>query len=535
MSGSFNLLIKGGQVVDGTGSPWFKKDIGISEGKIVSVGFISEKAEQTIDAEGMVVSPGFIDLHTHNDLTILAYPNAESHVMQGITTAVTGNCGLSMAPVNSSSLPLLKTYVSPFLVSDFDYGWSWETLNEYYEKVERQGSTVNLVPLVGQGTIRLAVKGFDKTEASKEEMGEMKKLLAQSLEDGAFGMSTGLAYTPGSYSSTEELIELTSVLREYGALYVTHMRNESSMLMESVEEAIKIGEETGIAVQISHHKEIGKANWGKVHATLRVMEQARRRGVEVNCDVYPYTAASTTITVLVPPWSMEGGIEKLIERLKDKEARQAMKKDLIEGIAGWDNRTKATGWDNLFIGYCPPKEEYEGKSFKEIFKSKGHYGDAHEGFFELLLEIKVNATIIAFMQSEDDVRTVMSNPMTLIISDSWVTSPSAGGKPHPRAYGTFPRVLGRYVREERVLTLEDAIRKMTSLPAGKVGLEDRGVIKEGLAADIVIFDPAKIRDRATYAEPHQYPEGIAYVIVNGQVVVDHEKLTGVKTGKVLRK
>jgi len=535
MAGGFDLVIKGGLVVDGTGSPWFRKDVGITNGKITGLGYITDDSGEIIDATGMIVSPGFIDLHNHSDFSILAYPGAESHVMQGVTTAIVGNCGLSLTPLNPDNLALLKRYLSPFLRAGFDYGWEWRTLAEFYQKVERQGISMNLAPLVGQGTIRLAVKGFDSTRASMEEMNQMKKLLAQSLEDGAFGMSTGLIYPPGSYSSTEELIELASVLREYGAIYTTHMRNEGDRLIEALEEAIKIAEANGISLEISHHKATGKSNWGKVNATLRLMEQARQRGVEVNCDVYPYTAGSTTITALLPTWTLEGGVEKMLDRLKDKQTRQSIKKEIAAGPMGGLDGIRHARWDGIVIAECPSKKEYQGKSLEDILKEMDKFDDPYECLFDLFLEIEGNATIISFMMDEDDVRTVMSSPLSSFISDSWVTAPDAGGKPHPRGYGTFPRILGRYVREDKLLTLEQAIRKMTSLPAGKVGLKSRGILREGFWADVVVFELAVIKDQATFDDPHQYPEGIKYVIVNGQVVVDCGRLTGVRPGTILRR
>lgn len=535
MAEKFDVLIKNGNVIDGTGNLWFKKDIGIGNGKITGMGLFATDGNKTIDATGKVVSPGFIDLHNHTDMTILTYPNVESYIMQGVTTVVVGNCGLTMAPVNPDKVDLLKRYLFPFLATGFDYGWDWKTLREYYEKVEKLGTSLNLAPLVGQGTIRLAVKGFDSDEASKEEMNEMKQLLEQSLEEGAFGMSTGLIYPPGTYSTTEELVELASVLTRYGALYATHMRNEGDMLMESVEEAIRIGEENNVGVEIAHHKASGRTNWGKVNATLRAMEQARKRGVEVNCDVYPYGAGSTTITAILPTWALEGGVEKMLERLKNVETRQAIKQGIAEGTMKGENWIKAAGWSAIVIAECPTQRESEGKSLEEILKRQNRFDDPYEGFFDWLLEIKGNATMVIFVMDETDVRTVMSSPLSSIISDSWATAPRAGGKPHPRAYGTFPRVLGKYVREERVLTLQDAIRKMTSLPAGKLGLQDRGIIKQGSWADIVVFDPDRIKDKATYDNPHQYPEGIDYVIVNGQVVVENGKLTGARPGKVLKR
>ncbi len=530
----FDLVIRNGLIIDGTGNPWFKNDIAIKDGKIVKIGKISDRGEIEIDARGMVVSPGFIDLHNHSDLTILAYPNAESFIMQGVTTAVVGNCGLSMAPVNPENVDLLKKYLSPFLVRGFDYGWDWRSLGEFYSKVEKRGTAINLVPLVGHGTIRIAVKGFDPSEPTKEELEEMKRLLRESLEEGAFGMSTGLIYPPGSYAKTEEIIELAKVVKEYGGIYATHIRNEGRYLIEAVEEAIRIGEEAGVSVEISHHKASGKPNWGKVNATLRLMERARKRGVEVNCDVYPYTAGSTTITALLPTWVLEGGVDKMLERLKDREVRKKIKEEIEEDKMKGENFLKAAGWSGILISQCPLKE-YEGKTLEEILKEKGMLHDPYEGFFDWLLEIKGEATMVIFLMDEEDVKTVISSPLSSIVSDAWATSPAAGGKPHPRAYGTFPRVLGKYVREEKLLSLEEAIRKMTSLPAGKVRLQDRGLIRKGFWADLVIFDPNKIIDKATYQNPHQYPEGIKYVIVNGKIVVKEGKLTGERPGKVLRR
>ena len=531
----YDIVIKNGHVYDGTGSSWFNKDIGINNGKIEKVGFIAEKGEVTINAKGMAVSPGFIDLHNHSDLTILAYPQAESYIMQGVTTAVVGNCGLSMAPVSPSKVDLLKKYLSPFLVSDFDYGWDWKTLKEYYEKIEKRGTSMNLAPLVGQGTLRLAVKGFDPSKPSREDMEMMKELLDQSLKDGAFGMSTGLIYPPGNYSTTEELIELASVLNKYGAIYATHMRNEGNTLMQAVKEAIRIGEESNIPVEISHHKAMGEINWGKVNATLRAMEKAREKGVEVNCDVYPYTAGSTTITATLPTWVLEGGVEKMLERLKDKKLREKIKREIDENIMKGENFIKDAGWNGVVIGECPSRKEYEGKSIEEILRGKNRFDEPYEAFFDLLLEIEGDASMIIFVMDENDVKTVMSSPLSSIISDSWVTAPRGGGKPHPRVYGTFPRVLGRYVREEGILTLEEAIRKMTSLPAAKVRLEDRGLIRQGFWADIVVFDPVKIIDKATYADPHQYAEGIEYVIVNGKLTVEKGKHLGITNGRVLKR
>ena len=535
MSNLFDIVIKGGEIFDGTGNPSFKADIGIKEGKIIKIGDINEKNNTTINAKGLVVSPGFIDMHNHADHAILAFPNAECYIMQGVTTSLVGNCGLSMAPINSANLELTKNYLFPFLRADFDYKWDWKTSKEYFEKIRINHTAINLAYLVGQGTLRIAVKGFEMTRASKEEMDTMKTILEQELEEGAFGLSTGLVYPPGSYSTTEELIELGAVLKKYNALYATHMRSESDKLLESVEEAIKIGEENGISVEISHHKAIGKANWGKVKDSLKMLKSARQRGVDINCDVYPYTAAMTTVSSLLPPWSLEGGVEKMLARLNKQEERLKIEKDITEGRMKGENWIKGIGWKNIMVAECPLDKDAEGKSLETLFKERNQSHQSFKALFDWFIKIKGEATMVFFCMDEEDVKTVLSSTISTIISDSWVIAPSGGGKPHPRGYGSFPRVLGKYVREEKTLTLEEAIKKMTLLPANKIGLKDRGILKEGYWADIAIFNKDEIKDKATFENPHQYPEGIYYVIVNGELAVNYGEITGRKSGKILKK
>jgi len=535
MHNYFDILIKEGSIIDGTGSPSFKADIGIKEGKIVKIGDINEKGNTTIDAKRLVVSPGFIDMHNHADHAILAFPNAECYIMQGVTTSLVGNCGLSMAPINPDNLELIKSYLFPFLRADFDYKWDWRTSKEYFEKIRKNHTAINLAYLIGQGTLWIAVKGFEMTRASKEEMDTMKTILKKELEEGSFGLSTGLVYPPGSYSTTEELVELTSVLKDYNALYTTHMRSESDELLESVEEAIKIGEENGISVEISHHKAIGKANWGKVKESLKMLESARQRGVDINCDVYPYTAAMTTVSSLLPPWTLEGGVEKMLARLNNQEERLKIEKDITEGRMKGENWIKGIGWENIMVAECPLDKDAEGKSLETLFKERNQFHQPFKSLFDWLIKIKGEATMVFYCMDEEDVKTVISSPLSTIISDSWVIAPSGGGEPHPRGYGSFPRVLGKYVRKEKMLSLEDAIKKMTSLPANKIGLKDRGILKEGYWADIAIFNKDEIKDKATFENPHQYPEGVYYVIVNGKMVVDNGNITGIRPGKVLRR
>ncbi|NLL37477.1 MAG: D-aminoacylase [Fretibacterium sp.] len=532
---NFDRILRNGRICDGTGNPSFHGDIGISGDRIEAVGRLdAAQAAEIVDISGLVVSPGFIDLHNHVDHGILAYPDADSYIMQGVTTSVVGNCGLSMAPVSAAYREDVRGYLKPFLDKKAPYSWDWSNLSEFFSCVTKSGITQNLAPLVGQGTLRIAVKGFDPTPATDDEMNAMKELLRAELENGAFGMSSGLVYPPGSYTGAEELRELARIVASYGALYSTHIRNEADRVIKSVDEAIALGEAGGVSVQVSHHKAAGRGNWGKVHATLRIMEEARARGVDVTCDVYPYIAGMTTITSLLPSRALEGGTAKMLARLKDPEVRKGLAEELHQGSIGEENWIKTLGWDNIVIAESGIAPQYAGMSLARIISERGG-SDPFETFLDWFLEIRGEATMILSEMDEADVRTVIAHPLSAVISDSWVTAPSAGGRPHPRAYGTFPRLLGKYVREEKVLSLEEGVRKITSMPARKAGIRGRGLIAEGFFADLVVFDPETIRDKATFLDPHQYPEGIRHVLVNGQVVVTNNTLLGVRPGKILRK
>ncbi|MGE5485836.1 MAG: N-acyl-D-amino-acid deacylase family protein [Ignavibacteriales bacterium] len=536
MARDCSILVRNGRVVDGTGNPSGVMDVAILGDRIEYAGrSLNVKAERVIDASGLVVSPGFIDLHNHTDMAVLAYPRCESHIMQGITTSVTGNCGLAMAPVNPANLHLLQQYVAPFLPRGFDWGWDWRSVNDYHARIQENGISMNLAPLASQGAIRLAVKGFDDGRPSGEELGEMKRLLRETLESGAWGMSAGMIYPPGCYADTTELAELVKVVREYGGFYSTHIRNEGDRLMESVEEAMSIGERTGARVEISHHKALGRHNWGKVFATVREIEKARERGVDVSFDCYPYTACSTTLTACMPPWTMVGGVSAMLDRLGDRETRKRIAAEIAGNSAEMENMIKGSGWDGIFIAACPANHDYDGKSLEAILKETGRFNDPYEGFFDFLLEIRGEASMVAFAMDEADLRMLLTHPLSSIITDAWLTRADAPERPHPRSYGSFPRILGKYVREERTLTLEEAIRKMTSLPASVVGLQDRGIIREGLKADLVVFDPETVDEAATYEHPNRYPTGFHYIIVNGLITVEHGEHTGALNGRILRK
>ena len=530
----YSIIIKGGKIVDGTGNPWFYGDIGIKNGKISKIGRLHSEAEKVIDAEGCIISPGFIDMHSHSDLTPLINPYMESKVRQGVTTEVIGNCGFSAAPLNDRLREqILET--SPML-KEADARLEWSSTAEYMEVIERNGVSLNLAPLVGHGTLRAFVMGYEKRRPTSMELEQMKRLLAESLEQGAFGMSTGLIYPPSCYAETEEIIELCKVVAKYGGIYASHIRGEEHRLLDSVKEAIEIGEKAKVPVEISHHKAAGRENWGKVKETLRMIEEARGLGVEVTCDVYPYTAGSFGLDSILPPYAHEGGVKKMLEKLKDPESRRKLRNDMVKGVGKWRSVASIIGWENIMISYCKGHPEYEGKMISELAGQKSV--DPFDFVFDLIIEEKSSTSVVLFSMSEDDMRRVLKSPFSMIGSDSSARAAYgilAAGKPHPRAYGTFPRVLGRYVREEKVLTLQDAIRKMTSFPAQKLGLKDRGLIKEGMWADITIFNPRKITDKATFTAPHQYPEGIKYVIINGKIVIEKGEHTKEKPGKVLRR
>ncbi len=539
----YDIIIKGGRILDGTGNPWFYGDVGIKNGKILRIGRLdSNMAERVIDAGEYIVSPGFIDMHSHSDFTPLINPYMESKIRQGVTTEVIGNCGFSAAPLNDFlRKQILET--SPML-REANVKLEWTSMAEYMEAIERNGVSLNLAPLVGHGTLRAFIIGYERRKPTSEELEKMKRLLAESLEQGAFGMSTGLIYPPSCYAETDEIIELCKVVADYGGIYASHIRGEEHQLLDSVKEAIEIGEKAGVPVEISHHKASGKENWGKVKESLKIIEETRNHGVEVTCDVYPYTAASSGLDSFLPPYAHEGGVEKLLNKLKCLEFRRKLREDMIKevdnwrsivGVIGWENMI-ISYWENVMISYCRGHPEYEGKMISELAKQKNI--DPFDFVFDLIIEEKASTRIVLFSMSEEDMRTVLKSPFSMIGSDSSARATYgilSSGKPHPRAYGTFPRVLGKYVREEKVLTLQEAIRKMTSFPAQKLGLKDRGLIREGMWADITIFDPEKIIDKATFMAPHQYPEGIEYVIVNGRIVIEKGEHTKEKPGKVLKR
>lgn len=530
----YDILIKDGMVVDGAGNPWFKADVGIKNGHIVDVGNLNSNAEIVIDANRMVVCPGFIDMHSHSDLELLINRYAESKVRQGVTTEVIGNCGISGAPLNDEIKTNLRKE-NPIL-DEAGVALNWSTMGEYLKTLEKEGLSVNVAALVGHANVRAYVMGYENRPPTKRELEEMKKLTGDSMKAGAFGLSTGLIYPPSSYAETSEIIELAKVVAKYGGVYASHIRGEDApRLVSSVKEAIEIGECAGVSVQISHHKAHGRPAWGLVKTTLRMIEEARERGVQVTCDVYPYTAASFGLSALLPPEAHEGGIPKMIEKLKSPAWRKRFRKEMMEGLPKWPSPFLTAGWDSIMIAYSSKHPEYEGRMISEICSSLG--ADPFNFVFDLLIEEEASVQVVRFTMREGDVCTVLSHPVSMIGSDASICATYgflSKGKPHPRAYGTYPRVFKRYVNELGVLTLEEAVRKMTSFPASKLGLFDRGVIRAGMWADIVVFNLKEISDEATYADPHKYPKGIEYVIVNGEIVIEKGEHRKVLPGKVLR-
>ena len=528
---TFDVLITHGTVVDGTGAPGIEADVGVRDGRITAIALhLAGSATHQIDATGKIVAPGFIDMHTHSDFTLLSTPSAESKVRQGITTEVVGNCGFSPAPVAPQTLGLLQEYVG-FLNPNL--AWDWQRLGEFYRRVSDQGCAFNVAPLVGHGAVRIAVMGFDNRPPSAEELRQMQYLVAEAMDDGAFGLSSGLIYTPGCYGDTTELIALAEVAREGGGMYATHMRGEGGTLETSIAEALRIGEAAHIPVQISHLKASGRENWDKMARALQMIDEGRERGIAVTADMYPYIAGSTTMTSLFPAWALEGGVERLLARLRDSETRKRVREALSSPDEGWARLNGTLAWEDIVVASCQQQKMFEGQTVAQIATVMGQ--EPPEALMDFFLAEQGKVSIVVFMMSEANVAMGLAHPQVMIGSDSLAMSAGRGGKPHPRTYGTFPRVLGKYVRQDKIISLEDGVRKMTSMAAEKLGLVDRGVLAEGKAADITIFDAAIVQDNATFEAPHQYPDGIDYVIVNGQVVVAHGQQRPVLPGVVLRK
>jgi N-acyl-D-amino-acid deacylase len=532
----YDLIIIGGHIVDGTGNPWFKADIGVSDGRILKIGKIKyADGSDVIKASNLIVCPGFIDAHAHSDIFLLINPKGESMIRQGVTTQVCGNCGSSLAPLNDINRDYVKTRHGSLAE---EVSWEWSSFEEYLLEIQHLGTSINFLSFVGNATVRTAVMGLDLRSPSEDEMRDMKVMVRKAMDDGAFGLSTGLYYSPSGFADKKEIVGLCEVVTEYGGIYHTHIRGESGMVLEAVMEAIEIGESSDVPVEIAHHKAYGKDYWPLIDSTLKAINEARERGLDVTCNVYPYTFGQTGLSAMVPYWVHAGGREELKKRLMDKETREKVKKEMREGTSGWESHVKATGWDSIVVARCPSHEEYEGKPISKIALEKEL--NPYDLALDLMLEGlygKGRTSIRIFGQGEEDRRKVLKSRFSMIGSDGYALSPYgvlSKGFYHPRMYGCFPRLFKKYVREEGLLTVEEAVRKTSSFPAQKLGIWDRGLIREGMWADIVVFDFKHIADQATEEEPYLYPEGIEYVIVNGEVTVQKGEHTGVLAGQILR-
>ena len=533
-SSAFDLVIINGHIIDGTGSPWYSGDVGIRDGKIAAIGNLSAAPRsRTIDAHGKVVAPGFIDMLGQSDLTILVDPRVPSKIYQGITTEITGEGG-SAAPLNDAIIQADRAGYDHYHLDP-----DWRTFRQYFARLERQGIGINFASYVGATQVRRMVLGDDDKQPSAEQLGQMKDLVGQAMRDGTVGLSTALEYAPAPYAKTEELIALASEASKFGGIYATHMRNESDSVLEAIDEALRIGREAHIPVEIWHLKVAGKENWGRMPEVVAKINSARTQGVDVSANTYAYTAWFNDLSAFIPQWAHDGGDAKLLERLKDPALRARIRKELLTPSSkDWDNEwQEIPGPQSVLVCVVQNSEllPLQGKTLADIAKMWNK--DPMDALFDLLITDRAFTFVAVFGMSEPDVALALQQPWVSVDNDSQGTSPEGilgQEHPHPRAYGTFPRILRKYVREEKKLTLEDAIRKFSALPAQRMRLTDRGVLKQGMWADVVIFDPATVRDVATFENPNQFSQGMEYVLVNGVPVIDDGKMTGARPGKVLR-
>jgi dihydroorotase/N-acyl-D-amino-acid deacylase len=529
----YDVVIQHGRIIDGTGSPWYSGDIGIRQGRIAAIGNLTgAPAKRTIDAHGMMVAPGFIDMLGQSELTILVNPHLPSKIYQGITTEITGEGG-SVAPVNEALLQADRVGYEHYGINP-----DWRTFRDYFARLEKQGMGINLASYVGATQVRRMVLGDDDRAPNAAELERMRALVREAMHDGAVGVSTALQYAPAPYATTEELIALAAEAAKYGGIYATHMRSEGDAIIPALDEAIRIGREARIPVEIWHLKAAGKANWGRMPEIIAHIQQARDSGVDITADTYAYPAGFNTFSAIIPPWAHDGGDAKLIERLKDPATRARIQKEMETPGGNWDNEwQEVTGPESILVGAVanPKLLPLQGKTIAEIAKLWGK--DPFDTIFDLLIEDQAFTNVAIFIMSEPDIALALQQPWVSICNDSQGAAPDGLlGKehPHPRAYGTFPRILRKYVREEKKLTLPDAIRKFSALPAQRMRLVDRGVLKEGMWADVVVFDPETIRDRATFENPNQLSEGMRFVLVNGVPVIEEGQMTNALPGKVLR-
>ncbi|MGI6790947.1 N-acyl-D-amino-acid deacylase family protein [Aminivibrio sp.] len=537
----FDIKIINGTVFDGLGGKGVRADVGISGEMITAIGDLSAaEAGTVINAEGKAVAPGFIDMHTHSDVSVIYDRKVSSKIHDGVTTEIVGNCGIGVAPVNEDKKDLLIAYLGTRLVGSIPVKLElpWNTMDEYLGHIEKNPPAANIVPLLAHGPIRINEMGFSKEHPTAEQIENMQREIAKGMEAGCVGLSSGLVYMPGEYSTAEELAELCRAVAPYRGFYVTHIRTESSGVFEAIDEAIEIASGGGVPLHVSHLKLAGVDVSGNADKLLAVVDNARAGGLDMTFDVYPYDTGCTSLGACISPWAFEGGVEKMVERLKDQKVRDRIKNDILNGIEGWQNFAHASGgWQNITIATVFKKEgeKFLGKTIEEAAAMENK--DPFTFIFDFLVEQQSRVQILVKMMKEEDIEKIISHPMSMIGSDGMSLSTEgimSSGKPHPRAFGTRARVLARYVREKKLLSVEEAVKKMTSMPASRLRLDRRGILREGYFADVVIFDPATVEDTATYQDPKQYSKGFETVIVNGKTALQNGMETGVFSGRVLR-
>jgi len=530
--GRYDLVIRGGKIVDGTGNPWFFGDVAVRCDRIVAVGRVpKQSAHREIDAQGLVVAPGFVDMHSHSDFLLLQDGNAQSKIRQGVTTEVLGE-GRSAGPYQGKLAPRKVTIQGQSV--------SWTRLNGYFETVERAGIATNVASYVGIGNVWQSVMGTSFERPTSADVEQMKTLVDQAMRDGARGLSSQVMMPPGSLASTDDLVALCRVVKPYGGIYSTHIRNEGTGVFDSVKEAIEIGQRAGVPVDVIHLKIADQQYWGRMNEVVALIEDARRRGVNVQVNVYPYTRGNNNLVSIIPPWAHEGGRQELLQRLKDPKQRAKMKEDITGGVPGWYNHYTAVGgdWSRMLIS---ANNTFKGLTMDRVMaiRTKGQTNpDLLDELFDFLIDQNGSVGTVYAHHTEQDMNLALKQPWCSVGSDGSayaIEGPLRRGNPHPRNFGTFPRVLGVYVRELKLLSLEDAVRKMTSLNAAKIGIHDRGILRAGNYADITLFNSETVIDRAGYTDPFQYSEGIEYVIVNGTVVLDRGQHTGARPGRALRR
>lgn len=532
MTALFDMVIKNAYIADGSERPLYNGTVMVKNGIISNIteGQTDAPAAETIDAEGKVLSPGFIDVHTHNDLMIFDDNACLSKLMQGVTTQIVGNCGFSAAPINPETHHLFKTYTEPSL-GKWHGKYDWIDFSSYMNRLENIPKSLNIASLVGNGSVRVAVKGFDRNRLSESEMAQALYFIGDAFDEGAAGLSMGLTYTPENFYTTEELIKICRYVKSRDRIITVHMRGEGDSLMRSVNEMIRLSEDSGVSVNISHFKAAGRSSWGKIADAMEMIDKARSRGLDITCDFYPYTACYSQFPYLMPPWVCEGGIGEALKRLSDRNIRSKIASEMLTYQSDWDCMIYSTGWDNVIISStdAPDSKQYEGMDVQAISELRGQ--DPTECALDLFIENNGKLGFIFFFVDEDDIRKILKWDNSFVASDSTCINE---GVCHPRIFGTFPKILRKYVNEEKIVSIEKAVRKMTGYPADRFSLKGKGFIRNGYDADMIIFDPEKIKDLSDYNNPGMFPSGISCVITAGKKAVTNGRFRDVYEGKLMR-